>query len=77
VIHVASWHQIANKTELSRALGVVATRIPHDQVRIALVADGAEWICETEMRAAAPDHVIHSFRQMEMFHGTAAYQSRR
>ena len=44
VIHVASWHQIADKAALSRALGVVAARIPHDQVRIALVADGAEWI---------------------------------
>jgi hypothetical protein len=44
VLHVASWHQIADKAEVSRALGVVAGRIPHDQVRIALVADGAEWI---------------------------------
>jgi len=44
VIHVASWHQIADKAEVSQALGVVAGRIPHDQVRIALVADGAEWI---------------------------------
>src|SRR2546425_1213833 len=44
VIHVASWHQIGDKAELSRALGVVAARVPHDRVRIALVADGAEWI---------------------------------
>jgi hypothetical protein len=44
VIHVASWHQIADKAALSTALGVVAARIPHDQVRIALVADGAAWI---------------------------------
>jgi len=44
VLHVASWHQMADKAELSRALGVMAMRVPHDQVRIALVADGAEWI---------------------------------
>jgi hypothetical protein len=44
VIHVASWHQIADKSELSAALGVIAARIPHDRVRIAVVADGAEWI---------------------------------
>jgi hypothetical protein len=44
VIHVASWHQIADKGELSAALGVVAARIPRDRVRIALVADGADWI---------------------------------
>jgi hypothetical protein len=44
VIHVASWHQIGDKKELSAALGVMAARIPREQVRIALVADGAEWI---------------------------------
>ena len=44
VIHVASWHQIADKAQLSAALGVVAARIPRDRVRIALVADGADWI---------------------------------
>jgi hypothetical protein len=44
IIHVASWHQIADKAELSMALGTMAARIPRDQVRIALVADGAEWI---------------------------------
>ena len=44
VIQVASRHQIADKAALSRALGVVVTRIPHDQVRIALVADAREWI---------------------------------
>lgn len=44
VMHVASWHQIADKAALSTALGVLAGRIPRHQVRIALVADGAEWI---------------------------------
>ena len=44
MIHVASWHQIADKAQLSAAVGVVAARIPRDRVRIALVADGADWI---------------------------------
>ncbi len=44
MIQVASWHQIADQAARSRALGVVVTRIPHDQVRIALVADAREWI---------------------------------
>lgn len=44
VLHVASWHQIADKADLSTALGVIAARIPRDRVRIALVADGADWI---------------------------------
>jgi hypothetical protein len=44
VIHLASWHQIADKATLSTAIGVLAARIPRDQVRIALVADGSDWI---------------------------------
>jgi len=44
VIHLASWHQIADKAALSTAIGVLAARIPRDQVRIALVADGSDWI---------------------------------
>jgi hypothetical protein len=44
VIHLASWHQIADKAEMSTAIGVLAARIPRDRVRIALVADGADWI---------------------------------
>jgi hypothetical protein len=44
IVHVASWHQIADKAELSAALGVVAARLPQDRVRIALVADGSDWI---------------------------------
>jgi hypothetical protein len=44
VIHVASWHQIADKATLAPAIRLLAERIPRDRVRIALVADGAEWI---------------------------------
>lgn len=44
VIHVASWHQIADKAHIATAVETVAARIPRDRVRIALVADGADWI---------------------------------
>ena len=44
VIHVASWHQIAEKAALSPAIGVLAARVPRDRVRIALLADGSDWI---------------------------------
>jgi hypothetical protein len=44
VIHLASWHQIADKATLAPAITRLAERIPRDRVRIALVADGSEWI---------------------------------
>jgi len=44
VIHLASWHQIADKATLAPAITLLAERIPRDRVRIALVADGSEWI---------------------------------
>ena len=44
VIHLASWHQIADKAAMAPAIGVLAARIPRARVRIALVADGSDWI---------------------------------
>src|SRR5712692_3604210 len=75
VIHVASWHQIADKGELSTALGVVAARIPHDQVRIALVADGAEWIWDV-FRAHVPEgeEILDYYHCAEHVHDTARAQ---
>jgi len=75
VIHVASWHQIADKAELSRALGVVATRIPHDQVRLALVADGAEWIWDV-FRAHFPtgEEILDYYHCAEHVYETARAQ---
>ncbi len=75
VMHVASWHQIADKAELSRALGVVAARIPHDQVRIALVADGAEWIWDV-FRAHVPEgeEILDYYHCAEHVHDTARAQ---
>lgn len=75
VLHVASWHQMADKAELSRALGVVAARIPHDQVRIALVADGAEWIWDV-FRAHFPEgeEILDYYHCAEHVHDTARAQ---
>lgn len=50
IIHLASWHQIADKEQLSKAVGTIAERIPLERVRIALVADGAEWAWDVMTR---------------------------
>jgi hypothetical protein len=75
VIHVASWHEIADTAERSRARGVVATRIPSDQVRIALVADGAEWIWDV-CRELFPegDEILDYYHCAEHVYKTARAQ---
>lgn len=50
IVHIASWHEIGDKEQIATALGVIAARIPRDKVRIALVADGAEWIWDVMHR---------------------------
>src|SRR5437762_3336087 len=46
IVHLLSWHQIQDDTELFAALRQVkeAGLIPEDQVRLCVVADGAHWI---------------------------------
>lgn len=44
LIHVASWHQVQEKAGLLGALSFIAQRIPVEQVRIALLADGAPYL---------------------------------
>jgi len=43
-VQVASWHQIQNAEQFREDLALVASRIPQDKVRVALLADGAEWL---------------------------------
>jgi len=43
-IQIASWHQIQEVESFKKDLAVIAGRIPHDRVRIALLADGAEYL---------------------------------
>jgi hypothetical protein len=44
IIHLASWHQIQNEDQFGKDLALVASRIPQDLVRIALLGDGADWL---------------------------------
>jgi hypothetical protein len=75
VIHVASWHQIADKEELSAALGVMAASIPRDRVRIALVADGADWIWDV-FRKHFPEgeEILDYYHCAERVYETASAQ---
>lgn len=50
VVHVASWHQIGSKQQLAEAVQVLADRVPHDRVRIALVGDGADWLWDVMLQ---------------------------
>jgi hypothetical protein len=43
-VQIASWHQIQDAEAFRKDLAVVAERIPHDLVRVALLADGAEYL---------------------------------
>jgi len=75
VVHVASWHQIGDKAQLSEALGVVAARIPRDRVRVALVGDGADWIWDVMLRHF-PDgeEILDYYHCAEHVHETARAQ---
>lgn len=44
IVHIASWHQVADAEEIREALNFVAGRIPQDKVRIGLIGDGASWL---------------------------------
>jgi hypothetical protein len=75
IIHVASWHQIADKAEIAPAVATVAARIPRDRVRIALVADGAEWIWDV-LRTHFPEgeEILDYYHCAEHVHATAQAQ---
>jgi hypothetical protein len=46
IVHLLSWHQVQTEEQLGEALKQLkdAGLIPADQVRLCVVADGAEWI---------------------------------
>jgi hypothetical protein len=44
IVQLASWHQIQDAEAMRRDLAQIAARIPQDEVRIALLGDGASWI---------------------------------
>ena len=47
VIQVASWHQIQDAEAMKADIKEIAARIPQEQVRIALLGDGAAWVWNT------------------------------
>jgi hypothetical protein len=44
IIQIASWHQIQDAEKMKQDIEQIAARIPQDQVRIALLGDGASWV---------------------------------
>jgi hypothetical protein len=54
IVHVASWHQIQDPEQFTEDLARVAERIDQDKVRIALLADGAEFLWKA-MTASFPN----------------------
>jgi hypothetical protein len=65
IVHLLSWHQVQNDHELGEALKHVkaAGVIPEDQVRLCVVADGAEWIWK-HVKALFP----HARQVLDYYH---------
>lgn len=72
---IMSWHQIANEEEFGEAIRFAATLVPHDQVRIALIADGAKWIWP-HLTAAFPTgkEILDYYHCSEHIHKVAELQ---
>lgn len=47
IIQIASWHQIQDADAMKADLKKIAERIPQEQVRVALLGDGAAWVWNT------------------------------
>ena len=47
IVQLVSWHQIQNADACAAALKTVAALIPVEQVRVALIGDGAPWVRQT------------------------------
>jgi len=75
IIHVASWHQIGGKEEITHALNVAASRIPTGKVRIGLIGDGASWLWDA-MSEAFPTgrQILDYYHVSEYMHRVAESQ---
>ena len=51
IVQLASWHQIQDAEAMRRDLVEIAARIPQEEVRIALLGDGASWIWNSLTKA--------------------------
>jgi hypothetical protein len=75
IVHLASWHQIQEPEQFSDDLARVAERIDQDKVRIALLADGAEFLWKA-MTACFPNarQVLDFYHCAEHIHTVAKAQ---
>jgi hypothetical protein len=72
IIHIASRHQIQDEKQFGKDLALVAERIDSDQVRIALLGDGADWLWE-HMTTCFPKgrQVLDYYHCVEYIHKVA------
>lgn len=75
IVHLASWHQMQDAQQFAKDLAVVAERIPKDRVRIALVADGADFLW-TAMGSSFPEgrQVLDFYHCAQHIHTVARAQ---
>ena len=75
LIDIANWHQIQDAGQCAEALKFVASRIPTDKVRIALLGDGAHWLW-TAMKEAFPTgrEILDYYHCSEHIHEIAKAQ---
>jgi hypothetical protein len=75
IVQIMSWHQIANEQEFGEAIQFASTLIPRQNVRIALVADGAQWIWK-HLTAAFPEgkEILDYYHCSEHVHKLAEHQ---
>lgn len=72
---IMSWHQIGTEEEFGEAIRFAAKLIPQDQVRIALLGDGAKWIWP-HLSAAFPTgkEILDYYHCSERIHKVAKLQ---
>lgn len=75
IIPIASWHQIQEAAAFRQDVARIAERVPQDQVRICLLADGAEWVWKA-LKAAFPGgrEILDFFHCFEHLHVVARAQ---
>jgi len=72
IVQLVSWHQIQDADQCAAALKVVAQRIPVNDVRIALVGDGAAWVWRAMTEAfPAGREILDYYHCSEHVHGLA------
>lgn len=77
IVHLLSWHQVQTQEEVFAALEQVKTAglIPHEQVRLCVIADGAPWIWErlTQLFPSARQ-ILDYYHCAQYLHRVAALQ---